>query len=687
MPYLHVKDFKQGIDRRREKAIGVPGALWDAKNVHITRGGDVEGAKKFVPTYSVPGTYGMAVVQGQIYVFGSAASASVPAGVQYQRLQAGSANMVRVLDAKPFNGKLAVIAQFDDGTIYHFYDGARVTDWDAIADSNASFSVLADYLADLINNETDVEANANGSTIVLTSRVAGTPFTVTTSTVNGGSVNDQSAVVAETQPNVVGTDEVRASGAVTITGGTTGPFNRIDSIVVNSEEILGTPVPWQTSNAATASAIAAQISLGEETHGYAAIASGASVTISAPVGLGTAANGYAITVSNSGDLTISADVALTGGVDPLTATAQVATISFGGTFEAADKFTITVNDTDYYATPRGAAAGTFAHVRDKRVFSPAASVLIYSKLNDPTNLTDTNTNSGAGAIAVSTDSEGYERIVGLANYNTLTAVFSRQSISLYSLGVDAEQFGLDRVIENSGTRAARSIRSYGNNEVFYLEDSGIRSLRARSGTDTPYAADIGSAIDTFVQEYIRTLPIDTVARAVSVIEPVDGRFWLAIGGRIFVLSYFPSNKIQAWTYYEPGFEITDFARTKNRVYARSADTIYIYSGISGEEYPDDGEMPCSVGTPYLSGETPGTLKGMAGADFVLTNTWDVTIYPDPNRPDAYDTIGAVSKITGGQPHIPIVGRQPTWALQFECDRAGRRTLSSFMIHYLLEEAR
>jgi hypothetical protein len=172
-----------------------------------------------------------------------------------------------------------------------------------------------------------------------------------------------------------------------------------------------------------------------------------------------------------------------------------------------------------------------------------------------------------------------------------------------------------------------------------------------------------------------------------VVEPKDGRYWLAVGERIYVLSYFPSNKIQAWTYYEPGFQVTAFARTKDRVYARAGDEIYIYGGITGDEYPDDDEMESVVETPFLSGETPGTMKGMAGADFTLSNTWNIDIYADPNRPDSYDTIGAVSKITGGQPHIPVPGREPTWALKFTCAKAGRRSLSSFMIHYMLEEAR
>ena len=685
MPYLHIKDFKQGIDRRRDKAIGVPGALWGGKNVHLTRGGDVEGAKKFVSRYSVPGTFGLAVVQGQLFVFGSAASPTIPAGVQYQRLQAGSANMVRVLDAKPFSGKLYVIAQFDDGTIYHFYDGARVTDWDTVSDANATHAVLADYLADLINNEEAVEANANGNTIVLTSRVPGTAFTISASTVNGSGANDQAITLTEVQANVAGAEEARATTTITITGGTAGTYNRINSVTVDSVELFSASVPWATSHAATATALAGAINVGEETHGYSAAAVGATVTVTASAGVSE--NGNTVLVSNSGDVTASYGVTMSGGADAVAAAAQVYTAAISGAEEPDDKFTITVNGTAYYATPRGAAAGSFAHIRDKRIFSPAAALLRFCQINDPSDWTDANVNSGAGFIAVSTDSEGYERVVGAANYNTLTAVFSRQAISIYQLGADAELFGLDRVIENTGTRAARSIRSYGNNEVFYLDDSGIRSLRARSGTDTPYAADIGSAIDTFVQEHIDTLPVDTVARAVSVIEPKDGRFWMAIGERIYVLSYFPSNKIQAWTYYEPGFEVTDFARTKDRVYARSADTIYIYGGVSGEEYPGEGEMESVAETPFLSGETPGTIKGMAGADFIVTNTWDATIYSDPNRPDHFDTIGAVSKVTGGQPHIPIPGQQPTWALKFSCDRAGRRSLSSVMIHYNVNEAR
>jgi hypothetical protein len=52
-----VTDFKFGIDRRRERVAGIPGTLWLGKNVLISRGGDVQRAKKMVSTYTLPANF------------------------------------------------------------------------------------------------------------------------------------------------------------------------------------------------------------------------------------------------------------------------------------------------------------------------------------------------------------------------------------------------------------------------------------------------------------------------------------------------------------------------------------------------------------------------------------------------------------------------------------------------------
>jgi hypothetical protein len=69
---------------------------------------------------------------------------TMPDGVNYQYIVHPDADqdLVRVIDVEPFDGKLYVIAEFADSTIWHYYDGRRVT---AIVDnrSRGSFEVGA----------------------------------------------------------------------------------------------------------------------------------------------------------------------------------------------------------------------------------------------------------------------------------------------------------------------------------------------------------------------------------------------------------------------------------------------------------------------------------------------------------------------------------------------------------------
>src|SRR3546814_3319991 len=75
MAYLVIEDFKGGLDKTRMAVMAKPGSLQGATNVHITRGGEIEKAKSFVETYTLPeGTFGMHSVAGVLYVFGSARS-------------------------------------------------------------------------------------------------------------------------------------------------------------------------------------------------------------------------------------------------------------------------------------------------------------------------------------------------------------------------------------------------------------------------------------------------------------------------------------------------------------------------------------------------------------------------------------------------------------------------------------
>lgn len=681
MSYFTITDWKYGMDRRRERVAGVPGTLWLGKNVHISRGGDVQRAKKFVSTYTLPAnTFGLGQLRGQLYVFGSVASPTMPVGLQYQRLQAEdtSTAMVEVLDVDTFDGKFYVIARFADGDIHHFYDGTRVSHWGTIAAAATDVNVLASYLADLIDADANVSAVAVGSVITIMAREAGTAFTITKATTDEGGTSDQDITLATAQANVAEVAEVQATSVCSVIAGSNGT---VTDITVNSVSLMRAAVTWATSHTATAAAIAVQINNKTSTHGYTAEASGANITITAAPGTGDTPNEYVVAAAVTGDVVLSTPT-MSGGVDAVEPVAQITTATLIGTLEAADFYAIFINGTVYSTTARAAATGTSAFVHKKRMWSPANTLWNYSKLNDASDWTNVDAASGAGFLRLSRESEGAERLIGAAPYGTQAAVFSRNAVHIWNIDTDAENNTIGQPLSNTGALSARSILPFGNLDVFYLDEPGIRSLRSKEQTGEAYAADIGNPIDPFVRDYLDTLTEAQIRRAVSVVGP-EGRPWMAVGGYVFVLSYFPGSKITAWSYYDPGFEISDLVRVRNKVYARAGNTIYLYGGADGETYPNDDEMIAEVSTAFMTAQTPATVKSLTGFDIACTGEWATKILVNPNDENQFIDVGKLTRTTYNVSNgrIGIPGETTHMALNLVCSKAGPATISSITIHY------
>lgn len=683
MPYVLIDSFKFGVDRRRPRYAAVPGTIYAGKNIHLSRGGDIQRAKKFVSQYPLPaGTFGLGQINGQLWVFGSAnAPGSMPAGVQYQRLQLDTANMTAVLSQKTFDNKHYVVAEFDDGNIGHFYDGARITSLDALADENSSYTTLADYLARKLSASSAVETTVSGPSILIEAVVPGVAFALSTATLDGGGTDDQTATVTAIRANTPAVAEVRASGTVTITAGSADPnVNVIQQVTVNAVNLLAAPINYSASPTATANALVVAINNNSGVSGYSASAAGPVVTIQAAPGTGATPNGYVVAVAAIGD--VSADKTdMAGGVTAVTALTQISKIDFAGTYEPTDTFTITLNGVGYKARGRASGYGTFARTHKRRIYSTANSLLRYSKLSDASDWTDGAASSGAGFINLSNDSEGSGRLISAAPYQTYFAIFSRSNVRVYDIQTDAELTDFRQEIDNTGTFAPNSVLTYGNTEVFYLDDTGIRSLQVRDVTNAAFVSDVGSAIDPLVAEWLGTLTKDVQSKAVSVIEPVDGRFMLAIGPRIFVLSFFPSSKINAWSFYEPGFTVSAFARVQRRLYARDENTIYLYGGTDGETYPGAGEQAPVVELPFVTAQSAPKFKQWIGLDMGATGTWHMEMLVDPRDESKILDCGQIDGITYGLPSIGTLGEEPMFALKLTCTSAGEASLSNLVLHY------
>jgi hypothetical protein len=687
--YISIDDFRVGMDRRRKRVAGQPGSLWTLKDGHLTRGADIERRKRFVSRYTLPaGSRGLASIRSQLYTFGSADLAGdTPLGVTYQRLQAPSAPVLtKILDVKSFQGLLYVIAEYDDGSIYHFYNGTRVSDWDAAVSSTAI--TVAQRLAAKLAVESAVIADAFGAVLTITARVPGTAFTISGGVVDGGADNTQALNIVNQQANVAGVAEVLATATVEVTAGVNDPgTDTINSLLINGEEILDNILDWSGSNEATAIRLSTSINNGTALHGYSAGVVGAVVTVTAAPGTGTAPNGYVVAVSTTGTVTATADAEMAGGVAAVAAVAQVEAVTISGVIEIEDTFSVTINGTAYPVTGLSSVMGTSLYVDKQRVWSPAGGLWRYCMLGtatvwDPDNII---ANNDAGFIDITEETEGTDNLVVATRYQNFAAVISQGFISLWSLDTNPANFAIADTLDNTGTDAHAAVVRFGNNDTFYLDSTGIRSLRARDASNAPFVSDVGNAVDTFVSEVLDALTPQQRLDAVGAIEPRDGRFWLAAGGTIFVLSYFPSDEISAWSYYQPD-EFNDesveaIVRVRKQIFVRAGDTAFLYGGVGNDEYPAADESVCVAELPFLSAKDPATFKEFKGFDIACTNEWEVEVLYDPNDEARTINIGRVTKTTFNELDVKLSGQTTMVALKLTCREAGAASISSLQIHF------
>jgi hypothetical protein len=222
-----------------------------------------------------------------------------------------------------------------------------------------------------------------------------------------------------------------------------------------------------------------------------------------------------------------------------------------------------------------------------------------------------------------------------------------------------------------------SVQEIGDSDVFYLSESGIRSLRARDSSNAAFTTDIGNPIDTLLLDEISADRV-TVRDSRAVLEPRDGRYMLALGSKVYVFSFFPASQVSAWSVYEPGFAVTAWAIIGRRLYCRGADgKLYLLGGKSGAEY-DDATVTAFL--PYMAAGKPATQKGFTGLDLACEGVWQVRIATDPNNLDALQTVATVEETTYAKGHVAFQARSTHLALKLTSQNDGYAKLGSVIVH-------
>lgn len=571
--YITIEDFKAGLDGRRLASAAEVGSLQALENAHINRGGEIVKAKKWAAVYALPpNTHGLAVSGGGLHVFGSIATpAGIPSGVTYHRLRnPDNSAMTGVVDAEVFSGGLYVAATYADGTTHQFDNDARVTDWyyGLVRTSLASLNGIVTEMSAGMTIDPVMDATVSGATITMTGKEDNVVFTVTGSAVNGGSVDDQTITITETQ---------------------------------------------------------------------------------------TAAAGLP----------------------------QITTVTIGGTFDPGDMFSITVDDNLYGAISATGEYATTLITHKNKMYAGAGTNLFFSAIADAGLWTDntegSTANAGSGVIDLSAQSAQDEDIVGTGEYQDLLAVFMRNSIQIWSMDADPDTNIKLQTLANIGTRAPKSIQSFGDIDVFFLADSGYRSLRARDSSNSATTSDVGTPIDDIVQAKLATLTDAQVLAAPSTIEPKNGRYIGVLDDIQYVFSYFPGSKISAWSTYAPGFSISDFAVLNGRLYGRAGDIIYLLGGADDDELTTRQVV---VELPYIDTRTIGHFKHWTGLDVICEGKWTVEVNTNPREPDEWVTTAVITETSIGEMNFAMQQYAPVIKLRFtHQDASENAVLSKIILHY------
>lgn len=690
MAYITIENFNGGEDRRRQIFSMPPGTIWTGRNVHVTNGGDLEKRKAFVALGAFgSNTFGLADLRGRLYTFGSDTNGNVPAFVTYVQLQHPSAiPMTDVLSIEKFDGKLYVVARFADGLALHFYDGTIVTDWiDGLARVEmGSNTTLAVALAALVDADAAYVATSAGQVITITAAIAGNGFTITTEAANGGTVDDQTLTPAITTPNVTPVVGARATYLFDVTAG--DGTGTITALKVGGVNLLAGVVTWNTDNATTAGLIATSINGGAGVHGWNAASSGQRVTLTKTAD-GAVFNNLTVEATTTNTLRINNVAAGTfvlgttaNGVTAVAAVAQVATVTIGGTFEAGDRFSILLNGVIFGAKDKPFLRGEFVKTHKSKMYSPAGGVVFFCGVNAPRGWSSSE-DPGAGFITVSNHDSGSQVNLALENYLGNLAIMAQNNAQIWSMQADDALNLPLQFPAGFGTLAPRALREFGGMDTLFLHYSGIRSLQPRQYYDAAVVSDIGSPIDKLVQAQLAAVPPALAARAVSAIEPVGGRFWLAIGSHIFVLSMYPNVKISAWSHYELEFTPDWFGKIGGQMFVRGTDNnLYLYGGLSGIEY--DACLP-EVQLPFITGKKEGTFKQWKGLDIASVGEWEITALVDPNQLARFTDLGKFEGWTyiGGLAAAGV--NTPAFAPRLINRTASAASLSKITAYYDLAE--
>jgi len=276
---------------------------------------------------------------------------------------------------------------------------------------------------------------------------------------------------------------------------------------------------------------------------------------------------------------------LVGGVTEIAAVAKTMRFSVLGAWAIGDSFKITiVNPVSGLIVTIGTGPVTglvpafgFTYKRKLNVLCGTSWAI--SGIDLPTVFNDFNA-PGRGVIELADYYAAPNAALAIGPYQGKAIPIGSQSTQVWTVASNLAQYNNDQVLDNTGTIAKLSAQAWGELDFYFLDETGVRSLRSRETTLNAVLTDIGSPIDIVIQSKLASCTAAEKAAACGIVDPTSGRYMLFIKDTIYVLSNFPSAGVQAWATYKPTYQSTDFMRASQTVGAAHSFAISMVNDVT-----------------------------------------------------------------------------------------------------------
>lgn len=259
--------------------------------------------------------------------------------------------------------------------------------------------------------------------------------------------------------------------------------------------------------------------------------------------------------------------------------------------------------------------------RKEKIYAANGPNVSYCKTGDPRDWT---TASDAGFLPAGLQATGSDQVTGLGDFQSSLVIFFSDSSQVWAVASDPSTNALTGIVENVGTIFSRAARALAG-DLFFLSQSGFRSISLLALTANLQDQDVGNAIDKLVVP-----AFSTTDDPLSIYYPKLGQ-WLCINGStVWVYSFSRTAKLSAWAEFNFPFAIDDATVLNQELYFRSGDSVY---KVDSTAFSDNGSIPLvDVQMFYQDANRPDVLKQFMGFKSIGTGSPTVSfLYAADNQ--------------------------------------------------------